>query len=122
MKALLSILVLIGAAAVSHASEIPAKKLCYYRIKPALNAYYESKVRVLSLDKYSVKEPNYEGADRIIRYDLTVQAPEGKEYVRIILTSRGCGIESVDSFTTKKEMHEEEQRILEQAEDVPPEL
>lgn len=121
MKAFLSFLFVLGAAVTSQASAAPAKKLCYYRIKPALNAYYESRVKIASLDKYWVADPLRDGSDRIIGYELTVVAPEGKEYVRIILTSRGCGIESVDSFRTKKEMRDHDQWVLDESELYPPE-
>lgn len=107
MKSFIVFALVISAAFASQAATKAEKKLCQHRIKPALNAYYDSKVRILSLDQYWATEPTTEGADRIIGYELTVQAPEGKEFVRIILTGRGCGVESIEAFETRAQLNEE---------------
>src|SRR5690606_21113098 len=98
MKSILAFILVFASSVVSQASTSGKKKLCQHRIKPALNAYYDSHVKILSLDQYWATEPTTEGADRIIGYELTVKTSDGTELVRIILTSRGCGVESVESF------------------------
>lgn len=117
MKSLIAFAIVLSAATTAQASVKAGKKLCQHRIKPALNAYYESQVKIISLDQYWATEPTLEGADRIIGYELTVRAPQGKELVRIILTGRGCGVESVETFQSRRQMEEEDKDILDMLDD-----